>query len=334
MFPGLEQKERSGILATMWQWEPFKAKWSLVAKAYSLIRDSQGWKKARLAEFIAISGQILGIIEPDQYLRVLSYEIARDEDGAPYVRSLGEPIDERHFITNTSVNDLLLHSYRQGYFTGNLSEVLLPDNEASMTMATSVQPANQLATSSRVEDHSAPATTTSDGAASNDEEAITVTMDLAEDVTEAGGVNTGIHGVVPENHQMPEACNSSAPPEPTENEASAADSGPTATITTTMTTKPGFGLDSMSPVSRATLNALTADDTEIKDDKATSTNYDDVPSLMGGAFRMQAQTPHYVEFDPDYSSDVIFDPFLGDQFNVFEMSDAAFFNDFLDLDAF
>ena len=142
----------------MWHSEPFKAKWSLLAKAYSLIRDNQGKENAPLAKFFDINGPLLDIIKPDQYLKALNCELARDETAKIVVHYRDVPIDDRQFITNTSVNDLLWNSYSQGYFTDNVSDILLPDNEASMTMATSVQPARQLANSHRVEDYMAQQT--------------------------------------------------------------------------------------------------------------------------------------------------------------------------------
>ena len=42
MFTSLPQKEISGFLTFMWKVDPFKAKWSVLAKAYSIIRDHQG----------------------------------------------------------------------------------------------------------------------------------------------------------------------------------------------------------------------------------------------------------------------------------------------------
>jgi len=330
IFRGMQQKEISGNLTLIWQEDPFKAKWSILAKSYSLIRDNQGKIKAPLDKFLAINGPLIGIIKPENYLRALNWEIARDEDGGIVMYRQDKPVDDRYFITNTSVNDVLLHSYRQGYFTGNLSAVLSADNEASMTMATSVQPANQLAMSSRGEDHTVQAAATSDAAVSNEEEATTITMDLPEDTTEAAAMTTIVDGVVSEDDQMSSAEHSSAA---IQNEASAADWVPTTIITTTIPASPAFDIDDMTPVSRATYIAINAGLAESRDDKVTPANVDDVPSLSSSAFQLQSQWPHNVEFDPELPSNAVFDPFCGNQFNVFEMSDFDF-DDFLDPDAF
>lgn len=333
MFEGMEQKERSGYLSDIWDQEPFKAKWSILAKAYSLIRDNQGKKKAPLYKFLAINGPLIGIIKPDQYLRALSYELVTGEGGENVMRRQDKYIDPRYFITNTSVNDLLLHSYRQGYFTGNLSEILLPDNGVSMTMASLVQPVNQLATSSHVKDHNVQASTTSDAAASDTGPTATIMMDTAENTTEVDGTAATVNSLDSKHDQMPDASYSSATSYRAQEEASVTDSEPTTTITTTVLANPASDFDNMTPVSLACYNALTTEHTESEQNTTTSAIYDDVPSLTYDAPKLQSQWPHNTEFDPDLTSITPFDPFLGNQFNVFEMSD-AFFDDFLVPDAF
>ena len=140
IFLSFQQKEISGFLTILWQNDPFKAKWSILAKSYSMIRDSQGKANAPLEKFLAINGPLIGVIEPAKYLDALSWEVAVDEDGQTVMRRYENTIDEQLFITNVSVNDVIRNSYDQGYFTGDLSKVLLAENEAAMTMAASVQP--------------------------------------------------------------------------------------------------------------------------------------------------------------------------------------------------
>lgn len=42
IFPWLQQKEMSGFITILWREDPFHAKWTIVARAYSIIRDRVG----------------------------------------------------------------------------------------------------------------------------------------------------------------------------------------------------------------------------------------------------------------------------------------------------
>ncbi|KAL2042929.1 hypothetical protein N7G274_003987 [Stereocaulon virgatum] len=140
MFANFQQKQISGFVTSMWREDPFKAKWSIIAKSYSMVRDTKGKDHAPLNAFLAINGPLMDIIEPAQYLQTMGWNIAVAEDGQAILLRTATAINERSFTTNLSVNDLIRHSYQQGYFTGNLFDVLQSENEASMTMASSVQP--------------------------------------------------------------------------------------------------------------------------------------------------------------------------------------------------
>jgi hypothetical protein len=54
IFTTFQQKDISGFVTRMWQKDPFQAKWTLVAKAYSIIRDKVGKAQAPLDTFLEI----------------------------------------------------------------------------------------------------------------------------------------------------------------------------------------------------------------------------------------------------------------------------------------
>ena len=61
----------------MWTEDPFKAKWSVIAKAYSTIRDYISKEEAPLDVFLAL-------IAPANYLAVMGWDIVYTEDqGVP-----------------------------------------------------------------------------------------------------------------------------------------------------------------------------------------------------------------------------------------------------------
>jgi hypothetical protein len=60
IFATYQQKDISGFLTGMWQADPFHAKWTIAAKAYSVIRDKVGKAQAPLDTFLHIVCPLLG----------------------------------------------------------------------------------------------------------------------------------------------------------------------------------------------------------------------------------------------------------------------------------
>lgn len=144
LFTHLQQKDISGFLTFLWQTDPFKAKWSILAKAYSVIRDHEGKEKAPLDGFLSINANFIGIIEPGSYLVMLGWQIAADGDGQIVLRREFEvnvnSLDVHLLTTNASVNDVVRNSYLHGYITGAGPAVAPNGHGATLTMATSTQP--------------------------------------------------------------------------------------------------------------------------------------------------------------------------------------------------
>lgn len=116
-----------------WKLDPYKSKWSILAKAYSIVRDRQTQGKLALNEFLAVNAPYVGVIEPKQYLLFLGWTLETAEDGQnilvrQFVPDLNK-FDKYNPNTNLSVGDIILHCYEQGYIT---EEVWL--NAASDTM--------------------------------------------------------------------------------------------------------------------------------------------------------------------------------------------------------
>lgn len=81
IFENLQQKAISGHLTKLWKQDPFKAKWTIVAKAYSRIRDLVGKDSAPLDRFLALACPAIGIISVEDYLEELKWSIQVDDDG-------------------------------------------------------------------------------------------------------------------------------------------------------------------------------------------------------------------------------------------------------------
>ncbi|KAL9138329.1 MAG: hypothetical protein Q9175_000472 [Cornicularia normoerica] len=329
IFLSFQQKQISSFLTILWQNDPFKAKWSILAKSYSVIRDSQGKANAPLEKFLAINGPLIGVIEPARYLEALSWEVAVDEDGQTVMRRNGDAIDEQLFITNISVNDVIRNSYDEGYFIGDLSKVLLANNEAAMTMAASVQPTSntQGSTTAYLKNHEADFAATANIKGSSKEKErvpmIIVIDDDESDSTMATNVNEagGEESMAEDNDIVPGNSTTVA----TEK---ALPTGETSAVMTATVTSPVFDPHNVGP---GALLDIDADMTVIQSRNNSSANDPDVSSLSASAFHLDGEYPFNGEFDPDFSGST-FNPFMGNQFNAFDVSDASW-DDFIDFDA-
>ena len=320
IFLTFQQKEISGFLTILWQNDPFKAKWSILAKSYSLIRDSQGKANAPLEKFLAINGPFIGVIEPAQYLEALSWEIAVDKDGQTVMRRYGNSIDEQLFITNVSVNDVIRNSFDQGYFTGDLSKVLLPKNEAAMTMAASEQPTSkaQHSITGHLESHEANfmACANIEGSSKDGKQAPTIMVideDESDSVVATNANEAGAEEIMAEDND-----NASGDSSVVLNE-NALPAGTTPAVMTATETSP---VDDPHHFGSESHLDNHADLTGSKKGYMATSNDPDVSSLSASAFNLDGEYPFNMEFDPDLSGST-FDPFMGNQFNVFDVSDAS-----------
>lgn len=134
-FSTYQQKEISGYLKEMWNVEPLKGKWAMLARAYTQIRDVIGKSNAPLYTFLLINAPLIEIIEPDEYMATLGWTLTLNAEGQRVLVQEEKNLEDSLFTTTLSVNDLITHSYQQGYFTGDLTNVLVPEGEASLTMS-------------------------------------------------------------------------------------------------------------------------------------------------------------------------------------------------------
>lgn len=86
IFETVQQKTASSYLAVLWQEDPFKAKWSIAARAYSGIRDRIGKPSAPLDLFLELVCPELGIIDTANYMQKMMWVLEADANGALKVR--------------------------------------------------------------------------------------------------------------------------------------------------------------------------------------------------------------------------------------------------------
>ena len=129
----------------IWQTDPFKAKWTLLAKAYSIIRDVKGKDATSLEKFLAISAPYIGIVPSAAYFTTLGWEVVVKEEGGAVVRRNPDvKLASCNQATNYSVDDIIDNCYRHGFVSGERSDIALSNVEPAMTMATMNQSAGHL----------------------------------------------------------------------------------------------------------------------------------------------------------------------------------------------
>lgn len=326
-FPKYQQKNISGFLTMIWQSDPFKAKWSILAKAYSVIRDHQGKDNAPLDQFLAITGPLIGIIKPEHYLQTMGWEIAMKPDGQTIMNRYGVDLAKHLFTTNLSVNDIIRHCHHQEFFVGSLTEVLSSENEAVMTMATSVQRA-PAAPVGHVQGHDAQLVGNTDTGSVGEEmhsaDVQGIAAGPAHDANPTSNENEGTDEI---NDMSGGAHDASAAPEIFVADISTAVASP-AKMATNATPKTASGTNNPGPEFCINPNGNMEVMQQLEIDYAAM---NPASGLAAANFQLASEYPFNVEFDPNLSS-FIFDPFQGYQFDAFDMSDLNW-TDVIDFDA-
>lgn len=103
--------EISGPLTFMWRSDLYHDKWTLLAKAWSIIRDDQGKKASQIAPFLAITTPLLSITPPGDYFTKNGYYLEHGELKRADIDLETVPDVE----TVVSVQDLIDACIKHGY---------------------------------------------------------------------------------------------------------------------------------------------------------------------------------------------------------------------------
>jgi hypothetical protein len=111
----MTQKSKSGIIKYLWQIDPYKAKWAILAKAYSILRDDHG-KDVSLDTFLELTVPFIALILPGDYLQAMGCQITTSEDQQYHVQRMSSDCsDLPNSATNYSVIDIVKYCYKRGY---------------------------------------------------------------------------------------------------------------------------------------------------------------------------------------------------------------------------
>ncbi|KAL9080106.1 MAG: hypothetical protein Q9157_001066 [Trypethelium eluteriae] len=79
IFLDFRQKAISLLLTVLWQGNHFQARWTVLAKVYSKIRDQQGKDNADLSKFLELVTPFIGIIASAEYLSTRGLQMTEGE---------------------------------------------------------------------------------------------------------------------------------------------------------------------------------------------------------------------------------------------------------------
>lgn len=123
MFPNLSQKVKSGLLREIWNLDPFKAKWSILAKAYSKVRDNHS-DQVSLDSFLSLNGPLIGIVPPNEYVDSMGIRVQKKTEKEYEVSKYSdmESPSQSELTTNLSVDDIVTYCYQSGYVSGKVPQ--------------------------------------------------------------------------------------------------------------------------------------------------------------------------------------------------------------------
>lgn len=112
-------KSLSSLMGIMWDEDPNKALWSLMTKAWSIIRDQIGKNQAPLDQFFRIICPHLNIPSPETYLDHVGWVVTTDANGMPTVSRMPANTSESAVVAveaaALSVEDIIRYCQSMGY---------------------------------------------------------------------------------------------------------------------------------------------------------------------------------------------------------------------------
>lgn len=75
IFPGIRQATKSSLLSEIWKTDPLKSHWSLLARAYTIIRDNFRMEDPTLPLFIRLVANYMGMPLPRAYLALCGFTV-------------------------------------------------------------------------------------------------------------------------------------------------------------------------------------------------------------------------------------------------------------------
>ena len=127
IFKPWPMKKLSNLMGIMWEADPNKSLWSLMTRAWSVIRDQIGKDKAPLDQFFRIICPYLNIPSPETYLECCGWTLNTDEEGTPTLSREFAPSPGAFSAgiadMALSVEDIINYCQSMGYAQAYVSDV-------------------------------------------------------------------------------------------------------------------------------------------------------------------------------------------------------------------
>lgn len=325
----------------MWRADPFKAKWSVLAKAYSVVRDEHGKYNVPLDAFLAINGPLLGIVESQNYLQHLGWQVAVCADGETILRRGSIVMDEETFRANVSVNDVVINTYQAGLCVGDVSKVLLKNDETALSTQRTTKMADSHKTlsirrkklGSTARENTAPMTLngTENNVQNNtvigthltqDNNSIVPSNNIATASSSRGlqaqdnnGTHGSAHGVIAAHGPLQRADNRSINGQP-QNAVEQATTTSSVALTSTLSRAPQTHQTATQVQNAPGLHATTSSTGAVHNNNNSITN---PPATMSSETVDREENQYNSAFDP-LEPAYVFDPFNGNEFDAFDIS--------------
>nr|ALI93545.1 MAT1-1-1 [Hypocrella siamensis] len=83
----VKEQRKPRFITTLWNKDPFRSRWGLIASVYSFVRDELGKGNVPLVHFLNFACPVMGILPPRAYLNVLGWTLHRDGDSQTLVQN-------------------------------------------------------------------------------------------------------------------------------------------------------------------------------------------------------------------------------------------------------
>nr|ANK36056.1 MAT1-1-1 [Didymella tanaceti]ANK36059.1 MAT1-1-1 [Didymella tanaceti]ANK36065.1 MAT1-1-1 [Didymella tanaceti] len=127
VFKPWPMKKLSNPMGVMWEADPNKSLWSLMTKAWSVIRDQIGKDKAPLDQFFRIICPYLNIPSPEAYLDCCGWTLDADDEDTPSLSRQSTPspgaMSAGIADMTLSVEDIISYCQSMGYAQEYVSDL-------------------------------------------------------------------------------------------------------------------------------------------------------------------------------------------------------------------
>lgn len=117
-------------ISQMWQDDPLKPQWAILAKSYTIIRDHFYIRNPSLPRFVELCIPLIGLTNAMQYLDMCGWKVFSEGNNMNLMK-IGESTFSRQFSPNPlAVDQVVKHCKQQGYAMPRNEEwpkYILPD---------------------------------------------------------------------------------------------------------------------------------------------------------------------------------------------------------------